>query len=246
MGLANMRRNGVRNHSDAVHEPALVEGISSDEYPSSYRGVASTPDGRAAPAVVRSGLGPKTAVAAAVRRFQEIKDLHRPHPPAEMTIITDEERRAGQIYVARGRTRPEGWALAHNHIRHGKNARNSIRGFRYFWLKSHEGWSVCHCGWRPELGVHYSKHPNAKILPPRNEVTNHLDRDTARMSLQATAAALWCFMDRVRRDAVRDMSPGAASNEPLQRAYERCLLGLSDSERTELQRLIEKMSQNIT
>jgi hypothetical protein len=62
------------------------------------------------------------------------------------------------IYVAPGRRRPEGWAQAHNEVLHGKNTVNGVNGFRYFWLKSRKGWSVCRCGWRPDWGVHYCKH----------------------------------------------------------------------------------------
>jgi hypothetical protein len=56
-----------------------------------------------------------------------------------------------------GRKRPKGWLLAHNHIRHGKNTGNGVNGFRYFWIASREGWKLCRCGWRPDLGPHYSK-----------------------------------------------------------------------------------------
>jgi hypothetical protein len=44
---------------------------------------------------------------------------------------------------------------SHNHILHGKNTRNGINGFRYFWIKDRSDWSVCRCGWRPDWGVHY-------------------------------------------------------------------------------------------
>jgi hypothetical protein len=61
-------------------------------------------------------------------------------------------------YIGQGRRRPKGWLLAHNHIRHAKNTRNGANGFRYFWIASREGgWKLCRCGWRPDLGPHYSK-----------------------------------------------------------------------------------------
>lgn len=74
------------------------------------------------------------------------------------------EMAAGLLYVARGRRRPKGWALAHNHILHSKNASNGANGFRYFWLAPGHGWSVCKCGWRPDLGTHYSGRPRQKCV----------------------------------------------------------------------------------
>jgi ABC transporter substrate binding protein len=69
------------------------------------------------------------------------------------------------LYIGQGRKRPKGWLLAHNHIRHGKNTRNGVDGFRYFWIASHEGsWKLCHCGWRPDLGPHYSKNPDRELF----------------------------------------------------------------------------------
>ena len=67
------------------------------------------------------------------------------------------------LYIGQGRRRPKGWLVAHNHIRHGKNTRNGVNGFRYFWIASREGgWKLCGCGWRPDLGQHYSKNPKAR------------------------------------------------------------------------------------
>ena len=58
-----------------------------------------------------------------------------------------------------GASHPEGWLLAHNHIKHGGAARHGTRGFRVFWLepKTHRQWVVCDCGWRPDLGTHYRR-----------------------------------------------------------------------------------------
>src|SRR4029450_1314545 len=79
------------------------------------------------------------------------------------------------LYIGQGRRRPKGWLLAHNDIRHGKNTRNGVNCFRYFWIASREGsWKLCRCGWRPDLGPHYSKNPKRELLkrvreepPPR-------------------------------------------------------------------------------
>jgi hypothetical protein len=69
------------------------------------------------------------------------------------------------LYIGQGRRRPKGWLLAHNHILHGKNTRNGVNGFRYFWIASREGsWKLCRCGWRPDLGPHYSKNPKRELL----------------------------------------------------------------------------------
>jgi hypothetical protein len=69
------------------------------------------------------------------------------------------------LYIGQGRRRLKGWLLAHNHIRHGKNTRNGVNDFRYFWIASREGsWKLCRCGWRPDLGPHYSKNPKRKLL----------------------------------------------------------------------------------
>src|SRR5262249_11590074 len=70
----------------------------------------------------------------------------------------------GLYYVTQGRRRPKGWALAHNHVLHTKTMRNGWNGFRYFWVADRSGWSRCHCGWRPDRGVHYSKRPNTKTM----------------------------------------------------------------------------------
>jgi hypothetical protein len=29
---------------------------------------------------------------------------------------------------------------------------------------SPDGWSVCRCGWRPDLGAHYSQDPEQELL----------------------------------------------------------------------------------
>jgi len=69
------------------------------------------------------------------------------------------------LYIGQGRRRPKGWLLAHNRILHGKNTRNGVNGFRYFWIASREGgWKLCRCGWRPDLGPHYSKNPKRELL----------------------------------------------------------------------------------
>lgn len=78
--------------------------------------------------------------------------------------ISQDELYAGMVYAAPGRQQPEGWFLAHNHVMHGKNTRNGVNGFRYFWIKDRSKWSACLCGWRPELGEHYSKRPEQKLL----------------------------------------------------------------------------------
>jgi len=72
----------------------------------------------------------------------------------------------GVLYVRSGLRRPPGWVLAHNHILHGKNTRNGVNGFRYFWVEDpkRDGFLVCRCGWRPDWGKHYSAYPNVKIL----------------------------------------------------------------------------------
>src|SRR4051794_16293383 len=75
-----------------------------------------------------------------------------------------EEMAAGMLYVARGRRRPKGWVLAHNRILHSKNARNGHNGFRYFWRAPGHAFSVCKCGWRPDLGTHYSSRPRQKCV----------------------------------------------------------------------------------
>jgi hypothetical protein len=74
------------------------------------------------------------------------------------------------LYIGQGRRRPKGWLLAHNHIRHGKNTRNDVNGFRYFWIASREGsWKLCRCGWRPDLGPHYSKNPDRELFKRASE-----------------------------------------------------------------------------
>jgi hypothetical protein len=77
--------------------------------------------------------------------------------------ITKAEREQGVIYALPGRRRPDGWRLAHNHVRHGARTRDGVRGFRIFWIDpaliaaDASKWAACDCGWRPELGVHYAR-----------------------------------------------------------------------------------------
>jgi hypothetical protein len=56
---------------------------------------------------------------------------------------------------------PDGWLLAHNIVRpEAANTRNGWKGFRRLWIspkkKKKDGWKLCKCGWRPDLGPHYS------------------------------------------------------------------------------------------
>jgi hypothetical protein len=52
----------------------------------------------------------------------------------------------------------EGWLLAHNHVRAAVDTRHGQNGFRWFWVPPDvEGWSVCNCVWRPDLGPHYAR-----------------------------------------------------------------------------------------
>ena len=55
----------------------------------------------------------------------------------------------------------EGWLLAHNLVRpEAADTPHGWQGFRRFWIspefqKEHD-WPICNCGWRPDLGPHYS------------------------------------------------------------------------------------------
>jgi hypothetical protein len=44
---------------------------------------------------------------------------------------------------------PPGCILVHNRID------GSTRGFRGWWTKPAAEFVLCHCGWRPDLGLHY-------------------------------------------------------------------------------------------
>ena len=64
------------------------------------------------------------------------------------------------INLLTGGARPSGMVLVHNHVVPPAK-RSGTRGFR-FWLQPPDaGVVVCDCGWRPELGRHFS------ILPRR-------------------------------------------------------------------------------
>lgn len=84
--------------------------------------------------------------------------------------MTDDEKECaehhGMPYVRSGLRRPQGWALAHNRVLHGKNTGNGVNGFRYFWMADPKasGFSECRCGWRPDWGKHYSTRARQKIL----------------------------------------------------------------------------------
>jgi len=55
----------------------------------------------------------------------------------------------------------KGWLLAHNSIRPTVDQRHGVRGFRRFWIspekQEQDGWKLCECGWRPDLGPHYAR-----------------------------------------------------------------------------------------
>ena len=80
-----------------------------------------------------------------------------------MSKITQREK--GIIYGGR---RPEGWRLAHNHIRHTATMPHGLNGFRRFWIDPNNNelkhFRLCRCGWRPDLGPHYSRYPNARCV----------------------------------------------------------------------------------
>ena len=50
-----------------------------------------------------------------------------------------------------------GWLLAHNSVRPTVDTRGGVKGFRRFWVAPDPKWKLCECGWRPELGAHYSQ-----------------------------------------------------------------------------------------
>ena len=53
--------------------------------------------------------------------------------------------------------RKAGWLLAHNSIRPTVDQQHGVNGFRRFWVPPDQGnWKLCNCGWRPDLGPHYS------------------------------------------------------------------------------------------
>ena len=49
-----------------------------------------------------------------------------------------------------------GWLLTHNHVRPTVDQRSGVNGFRRFWVPPGPKWKLCSCGWRPDLGPHYS------------------------------------------------------------------------------------------
>ena len=53
-------------------------------------------------------------------------------------------------------TKKEGWLLAHNSVRPTVDTRGGVNGFRRFWVPPDPKWKLCDCGWRPDLGPHYS------------------------------------------------------------------------------------------
>lgn len=76
--------------------------------------------------------------------------------------------------------------------------------------------------------------------------------DVAGNSVEAVVNRLRDFTERVRREAIRYLEPAghAASlsrspKEPIQEAYEVCVGKLSDGDRAELVRIIEKMSSDL-
>jgi hypothetical protein len=58
--------------------------------------------------------------------------------------------------ISYARRRPSGWLLAHNSVRPTVHQRHGVGGFRWFWVAPDPKWKLCQCGWRPDLGPHYS------------------------------------------------------------------------------------------
>jgi len=54
-------------------------------------------------------------------------------------------------------TSKSGWLLAHNSVRPVVDQRGGTNGFRRFWVPPDPKWKLCACGWRSDLGPHYSK-----------------------------------------------------------------------------------------
>jgi hypothetical protein len=102
-----------------------------------------------------------------------VQQQHQGHHVNARLIETASRRQAAPdklelaadiAYVLPGRRRPPNWFLAHNHVLHGRNTRSGINGFRAFWVADRSGWQPCRCGWRPDLGEHYSKNPDQQLL----------------------------------------------------------------------------------
>ena len=57
--------------------------------------------------------------------------------------------------------------LAHGHVRPASpKAKQNVNGFRFFAVDLTSLWTICDCGWRPDLGLHYRPAP----LRPGNVV----------------------------------------------------------------------------
>ena len=75
----------------------------------------------------------------------------------------------GLSYADRG---PKGWLLAHNSVRPAAvDTRHGTGGFRRFWVPPPGlGLHLCDCGWRPDLGLHYSRLKPAEEEDRKGEV----------------------------------------------------------------------------
>jgi hypothetical protein len=62
----------------------------------------------------------------------------------------------GDILRYRSRPRHRGEILCHNQVLHHETMPHGANGFRYFVCRRGGHWTVCPCGWRPELGIHYA------------------------------------------------------------------------------------------
>jgi hypothetical protein len=89
----------------------------------------------------------------------------RPSPPGD-----EECEPAGKVerkhYYWGGR-HPKDYLLAHNPVQPVHERQDhGVNGFRVMWIPpawSNEKFKVCNCGWRPDLGVHYSAGRHRKI-----------------------------------------------------------------------------------
>jgi len=62
---------------------------------------------------------------------------------------------------------PPGQILVHNQIRGAPAAYKSTRGFRAWWAKPGREFTLCACGWRPDLGQHYRVHRAGPVVRRR-------------------------------------------------------------------------------
>jgi hypothetical protein len=99
---------------------------------------------------------PRLVAKTKARQRRRLPSVARGKPKPGHIVGHSRRRRRGEILCHNH--------VIHNHVIHTAATANGVHGFHWFtvcapakWDPASDGWEVCPCGWRRELGEHYAK-----------------------------------------------------------------------------------------